>query len=311
MNLQFSVFIAFLLSVYEVFLLLAYFHGVIPTALLFLLHGVALFASLALSYLAYLQKSDCRFLFLLFLSVLAAGPLGSLGFLLFAGIYLFVLQFAVPMDVWFAELFPLKKPTAFSQLFVRVRSKWDDYAQPHELSSFFDIIQFGTEYQKLALFDLIVKEYHPEYGPILEKGLKDRSNSVRVASAAVVQEIERQFERKLAELLHASPDSSLSLKLAEHYDHFSRLGLPNRQRIRETEESALYYYQEYLKSNPGNIPVLFAVLRLLHHLDRMSDFLSLLEEYRKYVGNFPTILQSWHLEALYRLQRYEEISRWR
>ncbi|MDE3048202.1 MAG: hypothetical protein KGI83_07665, partial [Verrucomicrobiota bacterium] len=67
---------------------------------------------------------------------------------------------------------------------------------------------------------------------------------------------------------------------------------------------------EYLKTDPGHPMAQLAVGRILYHLGDMPRFIAWIDQYRGQFKTFPGIFQAWHLEALHKLHRYEELTRW-
>ena len=305
---------ACIFSVYEIFIAILYFKERISLWQLGALHVIALLAIGLLLYWDYRTKQDTRYSLLLFIAVFGTGPFGAVGFVLQSIFYLIFIRISTPPEIWFKGLFPDLETTPFTQIFRRVVSHEDDYSKMSEVPSFRDLFAIGTREQKQAVLDLILRDFNPSYLPILKQALADPANLVRIEAAAAVKKVERDFERALALALEAQQkapdDDALLLKVAISYDKASVLVEIDPLLGKTNRENAIRFYREYLKKHPDDRTAQIAVGRLLYAAREDENYLVWAEEYRKRFKDVPGILESWVLEALYRLHRYDELADW-
>jgi tetratricopeptide (TPR) repeat protein len=263
-------------------------------------------------YHCFKRREDLRYPLLLLVSVFGAGPFGAAGFLLLTLLYPLFKKFSTPPSVWFEDLFPEEKTLLFGRIYQRVKSGWDDYSQPNEVDSFQDLFNHGALSQKQAVLDAIVKDFNPSYAPILKQALNDPQNTVRIQAAAIVAKIDDEFameQTKLHEEEEEKPEKpEIILKLAEHFDIYVSLGLQDILTSKRLTEKAIEYYQKYLQIKPNDLRVWLAIGKLLFNQKDYENFLIWCENYRKKYKDLPRLVQSWYLEALYRLHRYEELA---
>ncbi|MBS0623938.1 MAG: hypothetical protein JSS62_04870 [Verrucomicrobia bacterium] len=286
----------------------AYFLGYCPLAVVLILHFCIL-------CLLYKHTMRCKFLnesYLLLLAVFGGGPLGAAGFLMFCLLLPLFRKFMTPMQKWLAELFPEHSTSDFLNIFQRVRSRWDAYENITEVVSFRDLFVSGTVLQKQAVLDMIVKDFKPSFSSVLKLALKDEHNSVRIQAAAIVTKIETDFEKACAELVEKYESQErtpqLALKLAKYYDVYVSLDFFSSDRQKKITEQALHFYHLYLQAFSQDAEIWFAVGHLLFQTKNYIGYIKWCENYQKAFKNFPTLAYSWYLEALYALQRYQDMA---
>jgi hypothetical protein len=304
--------LAIFLFCWEFLILRLYLGYFINWGLFLFLHALAVIFALFFIYASYKSQNDLRYPLLLFLSLFGTGVFGAAGFILLAILCPLFSLFTTPANIWFEGLFPEQLSTPFSKIFQRVQSRWDDYSQLTEATSFQDLFTFGTLAQKQAVLDAVAKDFNPLYSTILKRALDDPHNAVRIQAAAIVSKIDFDFEGtiiKLTEHAKKTPDDhTILLKLAMQYDNYASLGLLDPFREQEVAERAVNYYREYLKDSPEDTKAQFAIGRLLFYSKDYIKFLKWCEEYRSKFKTLPSIINAWYLEALYKLHRYEELA---
>lgn len=263
-------------------------------------------------YRAHKRGEDLRYPVILILGVFGAGPFGVGGFLFFSLVRPLFSLFATPPKEWFEGLFPVQHQTAFATIYQRVSSHWDDYGNLNEVSSFNDIFACGTIAQKQAVLDAIVKDFQPVYAPVLLRALDDPENTIRIHAGAIIAKIDFDFEKDLIKLTRtqklAPNDPSLILDLAEHYDTYASLGILDAVRKKEIGEKGIRFYRLYLQSHPEDRQVLYAIGGLLYRMRDFREFAAWYEEYKAKYKIIPDIIRTWYMEALYQLQRFEELA---
>lgn len=297
--------------VVELLLLILVVQSAMALTIAMVYHSIICSVLLYVLYLTCKKGVGLRFALILFLSALGAGPFGIIGWILLVMLCPVISLFSTPIDQWFAELFPEKKTTEFEAIYERIDTGWDDYTLNASVSSFEDVFSFGTLTQKQAVLDAMMKDFNPIYVPLLKRALQDSSNAIRIQAATVVVQIDSTFQTTLMQLLAekdlTTADSSIILKLGKHYDDYANLNLLSDSQQNEIQKEALFYYKEYLLSDPNNRDIWLRIARLLFHGHLFAELISWCEEYRNMFQTFPEILHSWYQEALYRTGRYQEL----
>ena len=305
--------LAILLWLLETFIFLLFLIDVFNIFMFLILHFIILLIVLYFNYFSYKNQKDMCYPILLFLAQFGGGPFGLSWLLLQLLVQPLFFKFAQPAFVWLRDLFPEKIITSFEYIYLRIKSGWDDYGQLKETTTFEDIFNHGNLAQKQAILDVIVKDFHPIYAPILLQGLNDPHNTVRIQSAAIVSKIESDFEEKIIDLETKYQESShqpdLALELAEHYTTYTALDFLDSERKRELRSSAIHFYKEYLKYHPNDMKVLISIGSLLFHSHDYENFISWYKDYHHHFKSIPKIMQSWYLESLYKTQDYKEFSK--
>ena len=182
----------------------------------------------------------------------------------------------------------------------------------NEISSFQNVLNYGTLTQKQSVLDAIVKDFNPIYAPIIQNALNAPENLVRIQAAAIVAKISIDFESEIASLkkeVEDEPDNLENLMdLAKGYDEFAGLGILPSIRLKEVSRDATKLYKKYLEKNPEDKSVWFSIGRLMFYSKDYEDFLWWLEEYRKKFQDFSEVLHKWELETLYKLKRFDKFN---
>lgn len=307
-----TILLALVVFILEFVIFTGFINQVIPLFLLGILHGTIVAGLAYYTYLAKKREEDLRYPFLLLLSAAGTGPFGVAGFLLLVLLYPFFSYFSTPPERWFEELFPSLHQTSFSNIYQRVQSGWDDYSHINEVATFEDLFTCGSLSQKQAVLDAIVQDFKPDYARILKQALADSHNSVRIQAAAIMSKLDIDFSEITEALLERQKenpdDPKIILDLAKHYDRYATLGILDPIREREVAENAIIYYGRYLETDPSDIKSLFSIGRLLFLIEDYEQFLVWYEDYRQKVKVIPSLVQTWYFHALYKLQKYEELS---
>ncbi len=296
-----SVCLAFILFCFEVFILWL----ISGTTQYLILHTITILILGAYIYLFYGTKYDLLYPLLLFILALGAGPFGLGTFILIALFRPIFALFASSAAVWFEGLYPEQQLTLFEKIIHRIRSRWDDYSQPSETSSFQNLFTYGQLSDKQKVLDAIIENFDPSYSPILKEALDDRYNVVRIQAAAIITKIDMDYDIKLKKLerLHEEfpQNADILLQLAEHADGYFFVGILDEMRQKEIASLAVKHYQNYLHLNPDNINVWLAISRLLFYQKDYQSFIDWYEKGKQKFNVLPSILHSWYLESFYKL----------
>ncbi len=307
-----SIILACIAFIFESIILFSYLTNVFNLFFLILFHVCILTFLLFFVFRASRREEDLRYPLLLLLAAFGAGPFGIAGFLLEILLRPLFSKFSTPMDAWLEGLFPEEQINPFTKIFQRIKFKWDDYGGLSEVVSFQDLFTYGNLSKKQTVLDAIVKDFHPIYSPILQLALQDSHNTVRIQAAAIVTKIEHDFDQEIMKLVARHKEdpknSAIILQLAIGYDTYASLGILDSLRKKEVSRQAVHFYREYLMSHPNDRNTSLSIGRLLFHMQDFDHYLSWCKEFCEKDKHFPEIFRTWRLEALYKLQRYEELS---
>jgi len=304
--------IALVLFLYELFDVIFYGYGIINFISFLGLHAISTAILVYCVYRAFQQKEDLCYPLLLIICSVATSVFGVAGFLLLILLRPLFSKFSTPTKKWLEELFPKDTTTLFDEVFLRIQLGWDDYSQITEVSSFLDLMMYGSLLEKQAVLDAIVKNFTPEYGPILRRGLKDPYNTVRIQAASIVSRIDMDFEDRLMDLIQEYKKDEANkeslLKLARHYEIYASLGIVDHGRKNAIIEKALYFYRCYLELDPSHQASQLSIASLLFHSDNYEEFTVWYDEFKKKYTRVPEVIHTWYLESLYREHHYEELA---
>lgn len=241
---------------------------------------------------------------LLLLTTAVAGVLGAVGTLLTLLYYEWVARDAVTFEAWYASLFPEEESTQARDLFEQIASGRDISSEHQSVTSFSDILAFGTSDQKRAVISLLSRNWQPGFAPALLRALADRDPAIRVQAATAASEIENAFLERAMRLKSetaARPDDvDLCMELARHHDDYAYSGLLDAARAEDSRLQALDRYRRALEIDPGLTEAWIAVGRLLLRLGRSVEAAGWFARALRAGQTSPQIVD-WHLESLYRL----------
>lgn len=283
--------------------------GGLETALL--LHGTVCLLLLLTVWFYRRRAWDARLLALAAVTTPVLGPFGPGGALLAQGLLLLFQRRAIPFDEWYASLFPEKEEIFHHALYEKLKGRAGEGGAAEEgMAPLGDVFVFGGVEQKQTALALIGKHFHPSFGPILNRALKDDNNAVRVQAASAITAIKNDLARegrRLERAVAADPgDPEPKLQLGRHYDYWAFTGLVDRENLRDYREKALAAFQGYLELRPGTPGVEEDAARLLLRQHGPGEALAAVERFMA-GGNRSPKLQLWRLECLYRLGRFTEL----
>ncbi len=257
------------------------------------------------------RKRDLRLPYLLLGSAALAGPFGACGTALCAALFAIFRRNATDFEEWYAALFPEQKVESARALFQEiVASGTDDDASARSISSFTDILSFGTFDQKQALLALIAAYFKPAFAPALKAALAHEEPAIRVQAATAVAQIEQRFVRRSVdleqEMARRPGDAPLIGAAARHYDDYAFTGLLDADRQDENRARALALYSAALERTPDNGALELAKGRLLVRVGRHAEASALLARSAE-GGRLPQTGAIWYLECLFQLRAFDRL----
>lgn len=251
-----------------------------------------------------------RMLVLVALSVLFFGPLGPLGAMLALLLHARFRRNATPFEEWYNSLFPEEVDEPSRRLYEMLTRGLADSASQENVTSFTDVLQYGSIEQKRAVISLLSRDFRPEFAPALQSALADTNPAVRVQAATAAANIESSFLERAIELERKAKqnpmDAEAHFRVARHFDDYAFSGILDGDRQRENRRKAEDYYREVLELDPERSEASLGVGRLLVRQDRLREAEDWFETGFS-VGFIGPAALSWYMEAAYKLGDFDKL----
>ena len=294
---------------FDVWLLAVWHAGQISFLQLLLMHFLACGIFPVQAVMCWWLRQPWWFGLLAFLLVLVFGPIGAAGMLLTAIIYTWSHESATPFEIWYKEILPEQMTSPDERVIEHLRIWGQESENQHrELVPFTDVLISGDIEEKQNAIDIMVRNFHPSFAPLLRGALSDPSNIIRTHAVAAITKIEDIFldrTMSMERLITDSPDDFNNMHtLAMHYDEHANAGLSDDDTLIEYRKKAekLYRRLHELRSDDENI--LWLLGRLLVRDNRMAEAADTFEKALKISADDVRLLQRvWYWECLYELRR--------
>jgi len=206
---------------------------------------------------------------------------------------------------------PLKRRRTLRSrdLYNNIVSGRESFATTTSVSSFIDIMSFGSYEQKQALIALLARRYKPQFAPALRCALADSSSDIRVQAATAVAKIEQEYSSKWT-VLKARADMEENrfeshYALAQHLDDHAFLGLLDEERKSVIQDRALKSYQQCQKLATSNMDLSVAMGRLLVRRGEISEAIKIFESLSP--ASFSVSGVFWYGQCLFVQKRYSDL----
>ncbi|WP_417519549.1 tetratricopeptide repeat protein [Minwuia sp.] len=251
-----------------------------------------------------------RFLALLALTLVFLGPFGPLGTMLAMLLHMFFRRRATPFDEWYQSLFPEEIDEPSRRLYEMLMRGLADSASQENVTSFTDVLQYGSIEQKRAVISLLSRDFRPEFAPALQSALSDANPAVRVQAATAAANIEGDFLERAIDLETAARKAPSSAEtqflVARHFDDYAFSGILDGDRQAENRRKAETFYRKTVELDPEHEDAALRVGRLLVRQGRLEEAEKWFEA--GFTNGFVGPAQlSWYLEAAYRLGNYDKL----
>jgi len=249
---------------------------------------------------------------LLAVTTSALGPVGALGTLLSVCLEAAFRPYAAPFTDWYDRIFAEEDELENDAFLQRLAIGGDPVSGSIQLTSFRDILAFGTIEQKQAIIALIARRFTPAFAPALRLALEDPIAAVRVQAAAAAASIENRYAQRNIELTRDAELHPNSLdaerELARYYADFAQSGLVEEHRAAEAADQALTHFDKVLARQANDGEALVATARLLLAKGEARQAVTRLERAMSAAGvNAATA--SLYIEALLQLGRFMDVRR--
>lgn len=289
------------------------FSVVIGTMSLEAYAGVHIFCTLGTAHWAWRSAAPPRrHTILLALMTFALGPVGALGSMLSVCLEGAFRPYASPFADWYDRIFVEEDELENDVFLQRLAIGGDPVSGSIQLTSFRDILAFGTIDQKQAIIALIARRFTPAFAPALRLALEDPIAAVRVQAAAAAASIENRYAQRGIELTRDAERYQATIdaerELALHYADFAQSGLVEDHRAAEAADQALAHFDKVLGRHPNDTEALTTSARLLLDKGEARDAVRRLERAMS-VSGVAAPTAALYLEALVQLGRFVDIRR--
>jgi hypothetical protein len=145
-------------------------------------------------------------------------------------------------------------------------------------------MQLGTVEQKRAVIEKILRYFQPQYADILQNGVKDENNGIRVLSATALIALSKEFlntaEKLAMEVALDKDNFQLRLKYAMYLAYCGHTQILEEEHQEKVIQEALQHYQILAStfSQDESLSIAQATLNLLlkkpqHALDLLKPYL--------------------------------------
>lgn len=175
---------------------------------------------------------------------------------------------------------------------------------------FMDIMSFGSLQQRLRAVGLTLRYFHPKLAPVLQKGLRDSNNSVRVLAATSLLALDKSYYdtyQALRDEVVKSPRRRVSWKaLAQQAAAYAEIRILSPERAQKMLEAAREAYCTYAELAGTSETTLLALARIDLGLGKVDSARQSLEALCRKV---PVQAEALKLlaEACFREQDYDSL----
>ncbi|MDF1720598.1 MAG: hypothetical protein P1U65_07985 [Minwuia sp.] len=251
-----------------------------------------------------------RYLVLLAVATLFLGLFGPLGTMLAMLLYVRFRRDATPFEEWYASLFPDHLDEPSEKLYEMLTRGLADSAKQENVTSFTDVLQYGSIEQKRAVISLLTRDFRPEFAPALQSALSDANPAVRVQAATAAASIENAFLEKAMEMEQAAKanpeDMDAQLRVAAHFDNYAFSGILDGDRQGENRRKAEQCYRDALAIDPTLGAALLGVGRLMVRTGRLEEAARWFE-----AGFARGVIRpseiAWYMEAVFNLGDFDRL----
>ncbi|WP_426958256.1 tetratricopeptide repeat protein [Muricoccus radiodurans] len=177
-----------------------------------------------------------------------------------------------------------------------------DAATAAGVTSFSDVLRWGSAVQQERVVALMAREFRPAFAPLLREALSHPTPGLRAQAAAGLSLAEARLEARTAALREAGG----GLELARHLDDGANSGLLDPGRAATARAEAVEIYRAHLALFPEDAGAHAALGRDLMQTGRMEEAIEALGAALKRGLVTPAIL-GWLAECLYRAGRLDAL----
>jgi hypothetical protein len=198
------------------------------------------------------------------------------------------------------------------KIYKRIVSGQEVFADSIDTEPLIDIMGFGTLEQKQAALIKAVKHFRPQLMmPVLQMGLDDPNNAIRVQAAAGLAKIQDDFHKKYtlyeSKVLEKTESPEELVDFARLCEEYSASQLLNSERKAAIIRESIALYERCVKLYPDNIDLKISLIRMLM-IDKKKDrAYELLTEVLPLVKDPSPAVAHTLMELLFKMNRFVEM----
>lgn len=239
---------------------------------------------------------------LLALMITTTGPIGAMGCVFAFILHKLYSRKARSFQEWYESLFPDEVRDAAMELFDDIESGRESLASASSVTSFGDILAYGSFEQKLAVLALVSRHFRPEFAVPLKQALEDESAAIRVRAATAMAEVENTYLNRalrLSKALDEEPDNfDVNLAMARFLDDYVYSGILDEATETKNRREAFKYYEKCHELDRSNQDVHLAIARILLREGKHEETVNWLR-YAQGHGLTDPRADDWFMESLY------------
>lgn len=310
-NFPFCTAIIILSTLGESILTLLYLINTIALHNYFAFHFLLVTSLLLLPILRPGLNFDKRLFYIALLFTAAMGLIGALTALVTLVTFCLLYFFTTKNDHLIEDILPHEKKSSGETVYERLIYGLDECDSNRFPNVFHDVLKYGTEKQKCAAIERMLRYFRIDFSPILSEALNDESASVRVLAATAVTRIDKQYADRNLELqkaAHSSPNSFQAIvDLAKQSYDYSKLDFIDKPRRKKYSLIAIENYQQAIAINPQDEESRASLVANYYALKRYQDVINCLEGTLQSMNELREESIKWYLSALFELNKFSTI----
>ena len=249
--------------------------------------------------------------------VIFLGPLGCLIAIIATTFHLvFARSFQGNFSDWlYQHLFVLESQEKTSdKIYQRIVAGQEEVSKNIDTEPLVDVMNFGTIEQKQAALIKVVKYFRPHLTPVLQMGLHDSNNSIRVQAAAGLAKLQDEFHKKYMRYECKVTDGSATDEELVHFaricEEYSSSALLDSERKSSAIKQSIRLYEKAIERVPDLIELKSSLIRVLlidRETERANAHMTMLLEK---IGKPSPQVGETVLELLFALGRYVEMQKY-
>lgn len=198
------------------------------------------------------------------------------------------------------------------RIYKRIVSGQEIFSDSIDTEPLTDIMGFGTLEQKQAALIKAVKHFRPQLMiPVLQMGLNDSNNAIRVQAAAGLAKIQDDFHKKYTfyerKVLDKTESPEELVDFAKLCEEYSASQLLNSERKAAIIRESITLYERCVVLTPDNIDLKISLIRM-HMLNGNRDrAYALLTEVLPLIKNPSPAIAHTIMELLFKMGRFAEM----
>jgi hypothetical protein len=264
---------------------------------------------------AHYYKADVRNHIISCLFMLFLGPLGC-----FISIvsntfnFIYSRKLKVSFSDWLFnylyEADPNEKDS--DKIYKRIVSGQEVFAESIDTEPLIDIMSFGSLEQKQSALIKAVKNFRPQLMmPVLQMGLDDSNNAIRVQAAAGLAKIQDDFHKKYTFYEHKVMENTENTEdlvdFAKLCEEYSASQLLNSERKAAIIKKSAELYERCIALSPDNADLKISLIRMIM-INRQTDrAYELLTEVLPLIKNPSPSTAHTLMELLFKMNRFAEM----